>query len=132
MTATTVVRNYIDAVNAHDWDAVAELTTEGLAGAVREGMWRGNPDFAMHPTWMVEHDGKVTLWLFGTGTHTAPWALPPSAGALAGQTLSATGRTWRASCSVTYEVRDGRIVDVWGVWDLLAILDQLGAITIGN
>lgn len=130
MTATTVVQKYIDAVNAHDWDAVAELTSDRLAGAVREGMWRANPDFALQPEWMIEQGGKVTLWLFGTGTNTAPWTLPPSAGALAGQTLSATGRSWRASCSVTYQVSDGRIVDVWGVWDLLAILDQLGAITV--
>lgn len=130
MSALSVVQQYIDAVNAHDWDAVAERTSPRLAGAVREGMWRASPDFALKPDWMIENGDKVTVWLFGTGTHTAAWTLPPSAGALAGQTLAPTGKAWRAACSVTYQVSDDKVVDVWGVWDFLGILGHLGVLTL--
>lgn len=130
MSAVSVVQQYIDAVNAHDWDAVAELTSSRLAGAVREGMWRASPDLKLEPEWMIESGDKVTVWLFGTGTHAAPWTLPPSAGALAGKTLTPTGRAWRGACSVTYKVCDDKVVDVWGVWDFLGILGQLGVLTL--
>ena len=66
-------------------DAVAELTSSRLAGTVREVMWRASPDLKLAPEWIIESGDEVTVWLFGTGTHIAPWTLPPSAGPLAGK-----------------------------------------------
>jgi predicted ester cyclase len=125
-----VVRRYLDCVNSHDWDGVAQVTTESLSSAVREGLWRAFPDLRIDAEWMDPHGDKVSAWCYGTGTHLAPWQLPPSAGSFAGRTLAPTGNRWRAACAVTYRVRNGRIADVWGVWDWLGLLGQLGVVAI--
>ena len=126
MTGTAVVQRYLDAVNAYDWAAVADLTVERLAGGVRHGLWQPNPDLRLEPEWFSEQADKVTVWMYGTGTHTEPWTLPPTAGSVAGTVLAPTGRRWRAACSATYQVTDERLVDVWAVWDFLGLLGQLG------
>lgn len=109
------------------------MTSESLASAVRDGLWRAFPDLSIDVEWMVRAGDKVSAWCYGSGTHMSPFQLPPSAGSFAGRTLAPTGKSWRASCAVTYRIADGRIVDVWGIWDWLSVLSQLGAVTIdGN
>jgi steroid delta-isomerase-like uncharacterized protein len=44
------------------------------------------------------------------------------------QGMPATGKKWDATCSAFYRVIDGRIVDAWVNWDLLTIMEQIGAI----
>lgn len=44
------------------------------------------------------------------------------------QGVQPTGRTWTASCSAIYRVDAGRIADFWATWDVLAILEQIGAV----
>lgn len=127
-----VVRRYFDCINKHDWDGVTQVTTEDLGSAVREGLASGHPDLRIDVEWMSSHDDKVSVWCYGSGTHTGAWELPPSAGSLAGRTVAPTGKRWRIPCAVTYRVADGRIVDVWGVWDWLGLLSQLGVVAIDS
>ncbi|RAG80568.1 hypothetical protein DN069_37410 [Streptacidiphilus pinicola] len=107
------------------------LTVEPLRTAVRDGLWRANPDLHMDVEWIAAHGDRVSAWCYGSGTHSATWVLPPSVGGFAGQALAPTGRRWRSACAVTYRIADGRIVDVWGIWDWLDLLSQVGVVTIG-
>lgn len=125
-----VVRDYFDAINAHDWDAVARLTTPELSTVVRDAVWRGHPDLHVDVDWISQHDDKVSAWCYFRGTHTADWALQCSAENTAAELIAPTGRSWRVACSTTYRVTHGRIVDVWSVWDWMGLLDQLGVLRI--
>ena len=127
-----VVRRYFDCINKHDWDGVTKVTSESLGSAVRDGLGRAHPDLRIDVEWMSSHGDKVSVWCYGSGTHSGAWELPPSAGSLAGRTVAPTGKRWRIPCAVTYRVADGRIVDVWGVWDWLGLLSQLGVVTIDS
>jgi predicted ester cyclase len=40
----------------------------------------------------------------------------------------ATGRVWTAGCTALYRVEGGCITDSWVNWDLLAVMEQLGAV----
>ena len=44
------------------------------------------------------------------------------------QGVPPTGRSWEAGCTAIYHVAGGRIADAWVNWDLLAVLEQLGAV----
>ena len=128
-----VVRRYVDSINSQDWEAVAQVTTEALSTALRDGLSAAHPDLRLDVEWMSAHGEKVSAWCYGSGTHTEAWELPAapaSFGRFAGRTVAPTGKQWRAACATTYRVVDGRIVDVWAVWDWLGLLNQLGVITI--
>ena len=125
-----VVRRYFDCINARDWPGVANVTIPELSTVVRDHLARAHPDLRIDVEWIEAHGDKVSVWCFGQGTHTGPWALPPSAGAFAGQLVEPTGKSWRAACSATYRVEDGRICDVWAVWDWLSVLSQLDLLTV--
>lgn len=125
-----VVRRYVQGINDHDWDAVAAVTDPALATVVRDGLWRAHPDLHLDVEWIHGTGDKVSMWCYGTGTHQAPWVLPVSVAGVAGRTLAPTGRRWRAACSTTYRVDRVRLVEVWAVWDWLALLTQLDVVTI--
>lgn len=127
-----LVEHYFEHVNAHDWEAVAAVTVPALSTAIRDYLWISHPDLQIDVEWMGAHGDKVSVWCFGRGTHSVAWTLPPSAGGLAGATIAPTGRPWRAACSTTYRIADGRISEVWAVWDWLGVLDQLGVIKVGE
>lgn len=123
------VRHLLDRINAYDWEAVSSRAPDRLTSALTS-LWLGNPNFHISVEWMVAHDDRVTLWAHGTGTHTRDWHLPPAMGPLAGRKLLSTGTSWRVPWSVTLRVRRERIADVWGVWDWLSILTQLGVVRV--
>lgn len=75
------------------------------------------PDLVVTPQLIVADGEYVAVHATGRGTHRGIFqGVPP------------TGRSWTASCSALYRVADGRIADFWINWDLLAILEQLGAV----
>jgi predicted ester cyclase len=65
----------------------------------------------------VVEDELVAAHLTGRGTHQGLF-----------QGVPATGRGWQADCIAVYRVHDGRITEGWVQWDLLALMEQLGAI----
>ncbi len=59
----------------------------------------------------------VAVHLVGRATHQGLFqGVPP------------TGRSWEAGCTAIYHVAGGRIADAWVNWDLLTLMEQLGAI----
>lgn len=65
---------------------------------------------------MVDGDW-VAVHATGGGRHTAAF-----------QGCPATGRAWSATCTAIFQVAHDQIVHGWVTWDLLAILEQLGAV----
>ena len=62
-------------------------------------------------------DDLVAVHLVGRATHRGLFhGVPP------------TGRSWEARCTAIYHVVGDRIADAWVNWDLLTLLEQLGAL----
>ena len=38
------------------------------------------------------------------------------------------GNAWDAPCTAVYRVESGRIAEAWVNWDLLALMEQVGAV----
>lgn len=113
-----VVRQYLDEVLSGGRPAaldglVAAADLRQRAASLR----RAFPDLTMTVRRIIEEGEMVGVHVTGRGTHLGVFqGVPP------------TGRTWSAGCTALYRVVDGRIVDAWVTWDLLAILEQLGGI----
>lgn len=124
----TVVRAWIDEVwNAGRFERLTDFhpseflnegdpSTPADAAAWHRRNHRTFPDVAYVIDELIVAGNRVTVRWTATGTHSgALWDLVP-----------ATGRsvTWRGLHLLT--VRGSRIVEVWAVADLLAILEQIG------
>ncbi len=113
-----VVERYLHEVLAgHGPAALHELVSNPLLrdriGAFRAAF----PDVAVTPRVIFVDGENVAVHLSAAGTHHGTFEGVPG-----------TGRRWTASCTALYRVEAGRIADFWVNWDVLAILEQLGAI----
>ena len=68
---------------------------------------------------LAEGDHVLIHWR-GSGTHTERLAT------VTGETIPPTRRRMRVSGALLTEVRDGKVVRLWGYFDQLSILAQLG------
>lgn len=75
------------------------------------------PDLVVTPHLVVSDGEYVGVHASGRGTHRGIF-----------QGVPASGRSWTASFTGLYRVEHGKISDFWINWDLLGILEQLGAI----
>jgi predicted ester cyclase len=127
--ACLVVRALFDAINSGRWDDAANLLAPdaidhtGAPGQApgRDGWtqrWQGMakmlPDMRTQIEEMVEADGLVATRSRVTAT--------PAAGFMGGP----GGRSFDALAFDMMRVRDGQIVEHWGVGDFAAIVQQLG------
>ncbi|ETK34029.1 ester cyclase [Microbispora sp. ATCC PTA-5024] len=129
-----VVDRLVDAMNAHDLDAVmrcyrpdAVLVGPEMESADPEEiasyflqMWQGFPD--LHVTlWEKLADGdSVAVELLATGTNTGPYLV------VGGDVLEATGRIVHTRCSWFFTVADGLVASHRAYYDQLQIYAQLG------
>jgi len=75
------------------------------------------PDLTITVRQLVVDGDWVAVHATGRGRHTAVFqGCPP------------TGREWSAACTAMFQVIDHQVVHGWVTWDLLSILEQLGAI----
>jgi len=132
MDHTATLRRLYDLINAHDIDAFGELLAddfvehEELPGGnpTREGVKdffrmqiAGLPDLAMTVEDVVDGGDKVVARVRFTGTHT---------GELMG--MPATGRTVDVQViDIMRFADDGLVHEHWGVFDQMAMMQQLGA-----
>jgi steroid delta-isomerase-like uncharacterized protein len=73
--------------------------------------------FHMEPEHWVEEGDMVVAWLRATGTHTGEFmSIPPSGNPIDFELVDLC------------RVRDGQIVEHWGVSDTLTMMQQLGAV----
>jgi steroid delta-isomerase-like uncharacterized protein len=74
------------------------------------------PDFRPEIHWQTVEDDVVTTFKIYHGTHLGPmFGIEP------------TGRTVKFETVDAMRVRDGRIVEHWGVANLFSLIEQLGA-----
>jgi predicted ester cyclase len=78
---------------------------------------RAFPDVSVEPDLLIAEGDLVAMRATGRGTHLGTF-----------QGIAPTGHSWSATCTALYRVQGGAIVDAWVQWDLLAILEQIGAV----
>jgi steroid delta-isomerase-like uncharacterized protein len=126
-----IYRRFVEeVVNGGNFDIVEELFSPqyldhsappgapGGAAGVKAvmGMFRtAFPDVHFTITQMVSEGDVVATFVNGEGTHNGPFMGTPP-----------TGRHVRWSSTGFFRVQDGKIVEHWGVPDLLAIISQIG------
>jgi predicted ester cyclase len=111
-----VVAQFVDAFNAHDAREVRRLVSdESCQRAVISTLERF-PDVRLEVRRTVVDGETVAVLARATGTHTKD--LPG---------FAANGRRFSCRYQGMYRVEDGRIADLWTVWETLALLGQLEA-----
>jgi predicted ester cyclase len=116
--ARGIVQRYLDLVLVGRKPGItSELVADpGLRRSVA-ALRSAFPDLAISSVVMVSRGGMVGVHIAARATHRGIFqGVPP------------TGRTWAATCTAIYRVRDGHIVDSWENWDLLGILEQIGGV----
>jgi predicted ester cyclase len=108
---------------------LAEVLNGGDPGAATaliadDAFWTGVhrfraafPDLRVTAGPIVAQGELVAVHLTGHGTHRGVFqGCPP------------TGREWTATCTSIYRVEAGQITRAWVNWDLLTVMEQLGAV----
>lgn len=125
------VRGFVDALvrgELDEWDQVLAphytehndnmpSDREALKRYFREVMGKAFPDATYHPEDLFAEGDKVAYRWSMQGTHTGEFlGIPPS-----GRRVSTSGiDIWR--------VEDGRMVEHWGAYDILGLMQQIGAL----
>ncbi len=130
-----VVQASYDAFNAHDleklsqlWaaDFLAEQTGEPVPfNEEQHRMYLQSyltafPDAHIEVTLMIAQGDYVFVHWTGTGTHTGPLHTPT------GSSIPATGKKVVLKVSETCELKGGKISRLWGFFDRVSLLSQLG------
>jgi predicted ester cyclase len=117
--ARAVVERYLQEVLCGAGPATSEQLVSNEALRQKVTAFRAAfPDLSVNQHLLVADGEHVAVHLSGRATHSGFFqGVPP------------TGRSWTASCSALFRVEHGRIADFWINWDLLGILEQLGALT---
>ena len=127
-----LVRAYLDEMwNLHDLSVfdrfvAPEVRYHGPRGPAKgyddyrrmaKAFFEGIPDLHFTVEEAVEAGGLVALRIRITGTHAGDWRGVPATG----RRVDVQGRPW-------FRVRDGRVVEVWSLFDELGAMQQLGAV----
>jgi predicted ester cyclase len=82
-----------------------------------QGFFAGIPDLHFDIEEAVERDGLVALRIRISGTHGGHWrGVAPT-----GRRIDVQGRPW-------LRVRDGKVAEVWSLFDELGAMQQVGAV----
>ena len=132
-----IVLKYWDAANSHDMDTIRATLTEGyihhdpnlpVVDADREthlqiivgGMMVAFPDLTVSIAEMVAEGDMVSVrWSF-TGTHTGEMPGDPP--------MPPTGKKVNVTAMAMHRIADGKVAETWVNFDIMGMLQQLGAI----
>lgn len=130
-----VVRSFVAAINARNFAALDALvapnvvrhspSTPGVSVRSRDDLkaffrqdLAGVPDAVQEIRMMVAEGDRVALWANYSGTQDGPLGpFPPS------------GRTVDLDFAAMLRLEEGRIAEMWVVWDNLSMLTELGHLT---
>jgi steroid delta-isomerase-like uncharacterized protein len=130
-----VVQANDDAFNAHDLDTLSQLwAADFLAEQTGEPVpfhaehhrmylqsyLTAFPDAHLEVTLLIAHGDYVFVHWTGTGTHTGPLHMPT------GSSIPATRKQVVLKASETYQLKGGKISRLWGFFDRVSLLSQLG------
>lgn len=114
-----VVQGFIEAVFVrHDAEAMDGYTDNEDLKQAAATFGAAFPDIELTPEHLIAEGDLVAVRITARATHL---------GELQG--IAPTGRRWEATASAWYQVEDGKIVDFWINWDMLSIMQQIGAIS---
>jgi predicted ester cyclase len=85
-----------------------------------QGYLTAFPDAHIEVTLLIAHSDYVLVHWTGTGTQTGPLHTPT------GGAIPATGKPVVLKVSETYELQGGKITHLWGFFDRVSLLSQLG------
>ena len=102
----------------HDPDASGDLDLTALLSFVTE-FRRAFPDLTDTVDLQLAEGDLVATRFTSTGTHTGTY-----------QGIAPTGRRLRWTGTVIDRIAAGRIVESWGNWDMLGMLQQMDAVTL--
>ena len=130
-------RAFIDAYNAHDWDAAVGMSTPDVeivdvaSGQRFQGpegirlflqIWAtAFPDSRVEATMVVADEQGAVIEFVGRGTQTGPLQGPRG-------DIPPTGRSVAVSFAQTFEMREGKIARGRLYFDAMTLLVQLGVI----
>jgi steroid delta-isomerase-like uncharacterized protein len=127
-----LVRKFTEAVNAADWDELAEIVADDFtrhsaatAGPpvtsrddfieLQKDFLSSIPDQHVRLEKLVAEGNFVAALATYSGTQTGPMGEFP-----------ATGKTVQAPVLLMFRIEFGRIAELWVEWDNIAMLSQLG------
>ena len=114
----SIVRRYLsDVLVGGDAGTASQLIANEPLRQRVAAFRRAFPDLTVEPHLLIAEGDLVAVRVTGRGTHRGTF-----------QGHAPTGSSWSATCTALYRVQAGAIVDAWVQWDLLAILEQIGAV----
>lgn len=118
MSAKDVVEQYLaEALSGRRPEAIDELISSDEFRQRVTAFRNAFPDLEVETRVLIAEGDLVAGHFIGRGTHQGLF-----------QGMPATGKSWEARCTALYRVAEGRIAEAWVNWDLLAILEQIGAV----
>jgi steroid delta-isomerase-like uncharacterized protein len=108
---------HAESVRAHGL-APAALDKAGLK-SFYTALWRGFPDLKIAIDDLVGEGEKVAWRITASGTHDGPF-----------QGVPAIGKRVTFGAHYTFRFEDGKIVERWSTLDRLALLIQIGAVSL--
>lgn len=118
MSPKEVVERYLaEVLNGRRPEAIEELISSEEFRQRVTAFRNAFPDLDVETKMLISEGDLVAGHFVGHGTHQGLF-----------QGMPATGKSWEARCTAIYRVSEGRIADAWVNWDLLALLEQIGAV----
>ncbi|HDW3841014.1 TPA: ester cyclase [Raoultella ornithinolytica] len=106
-----------ESIRAHGLAPTA-LDKAGMKGFY-SALWGGFPDLTIHIDELVG-EGELVVWrIVASGTHNGPF-----------QGVQATGKSVNFGAHYTFRFENGKIAERWSTIDRIAVLVQLGAISL--
>jgi steroid delta-isomerase-like uncharacterized protein len=132
-----IVRVHHDLMNKADWKAALNDFSEDTknfgrpvgrdkVAMILQDVWTTFPDFRLEVVDLVAKDNWVVVRCVESGTHLGVGKLPVNGGLLVD--VPPTHKHFEVEATHWWKIRDGKIVDHYGVRDDLGMMEQLGLI----